>query len=123
MLRMTPRALALISLLPLSLPAQSPPASYADAIEGRAGRGQPVIHYVVRADLADRSALAVEMQLRNAPDTLHLRIPVWAPGAYRLAYFGRNVRGSAVGTSPVTTRQSAGSSNVTWAGASFSPSR
>jgi predicted metalloprotease with PDZ domain len=47
---------------------------------------------VVRADAGDRSAFTVEMRLRNAPDTLHLRIPVWAPGAYRLAWFGRNVR-------------------------------
>jgi predicted metalloprotease with PDZ domain len=55
-----------------------------------------VVRYVVRADVADRSGFAVEMRLRNAPDTLHLRLPVWAPGAYRLAGFASNVRDLAV---------------------------
>lgn len=97
---MSPLRATLVSAL-LSLPlaaigapaaAQSPVTGYGDAFEGRAGRTQPVVHYVVRADAADRSGLAVEVRIRNAPDTLHLRIPVWAPGAYRLANFGRNVR-------------------------------
>ena len=79
-----------------SLPAQVPLGGYASAIEGRAGRAQPVVRYVVRADLADRSGFAVEMRIRNAPDTLRLRIPVWAPGAYRLAGFAANVRDVAV---------------------------
>ena len=86
------RALLLLPLFASPLAAQSPVADYGDAIEGRAARAAPVVHYVVRADAADRSAFTVEMRLRNAPDTLHLRIPVWAPGAYRLAWFGRNVR-------------------------------
>jgi len=87
------RALALLPLLAASpLPAQAPLGDYADAFEGRSGPTQPVVRYVVRADPSERTGFTVEMQLREAPDTLHLRIPVWAPGAYRLAYFGRNVR-------------------------------
>ena len=86
------RALALLPLLAVALPAQSAVGDYADAFEGRSDRTEPVVRYVVRADAAERTGFTVEMQLREAPDTLHLRIPVWAPGAYRLAYFGRNVR-------------------------------
>ena len=87
---------AALALPALPLAAQAPLAGYADAFEGRAGRTQPVVRYVVRADVADRSGFAVEMRLRNAPDTLHLRLPVWAPGAYRLAGFASNVRDLAV---------------------------
>lgn len=99
--------------------AQSPVTSYGDAFEGRAGRTQPEVHYVVHADAADRSGFAVEMRLRNAPDTLRLRIPVWAPGAYRLANFGRNVRDLAVAGAdgkavPVVREVVAGDSSSGW---------
>ncbi|HET7459377.1 MAG TPA: hypothetical protein VFJ74_17125 [Gemmatimonadaceae bacterium] len=94
---MRPARLALAALVAAApaLSAQVPLSGYASAIEGRAGRTQPVVRYVVRADLADRSGFAVEMHVRNAPDTLRLRIPVWAPGAYRLAGFAENIRGVA----------------------------
>lgn len=97
------RFAAAVATVVLAAPAQAvvaqvPLGGYASAIEGRGGRTQPVVRYVVRADLADRSAFAVEMRVGNAPDTLRLRIPVWAPGAYRLAGFAANVRDLSVST-------------------------
>jgi predicted metalloprotease with PDZ domain len=93
------RALALVvgSTLALSpVRAQQPLTTYDDAFEARRGREQPVVRYTVRIDPADRTGYDVEMRLGNAPDTVRLRMPVWAPGAYRLANFARYVRGLGV---------------------------
>jgi predicted metalloprotease with PDZ domain len=90
---MTRLALALLALVvPCALGAQDSISTYADAFESRLHASQPQLAYTVRADPADLSAWRMELAVRNAPDTLRLTIPVWAPGAYRLVDFWRQVR-------------------------------
>jgi predicted metalloprotease with PDZ domain len=76
--------------------AQVPNATYSDAFELRRDRHQPVLSYTVRVNPSDLSAFDVRVDIRNASDTLRLAIPVWAPGAYRIANFYRNIRGLSV---------------------------
>ena len=93
--RLRPALLALLGVATLAVAAvgaQVPLATYADAFEARRDRSQPTVHYVVRVDPSDRAGYSVELRLRNASDTLRLRMPAWAPGAYRLANFARYVR-------------------------------
>lgn len=98
----TPRALALAALLlaPASAPAPFRPlqaqerlATYADAFEARHDRAQPVVRYVVRVAPGDWRRWHVEMHVRATTDTLRLRIPTWAPGAYRTVPFHRYLEG------------------------------
>ena len=110
------RGLALAGTLLLSaaaLPAQEPFDTFADAMEVRAGAEQPVLHYTVRVDAADLTGYTVELRVRNAPDTLRLQLPVWAPGAYRLANFARYVRDMTV-TSGGRTARVARPDSSTW---------
>lgn len=86
------RLLSATLLLAPTLAAQSPLRGYSDAIEARYASDQPEIRYAVTVDPADRTGYAVEMRIGDAPDTLRLAIPIWAPGAYRVAMFARNVR-------------------------------
>ena len=86
--------LALAALLaPALLGAQDSISTYAEGFESRLHPTQPQLAYTVRVDPADRSAWRMELAVRNAPDTLRLMIPVWAPGAYRVVDFWRQVRG------------------------------
>ena len=90
---MTRLPLALLALvLPCALRAQDSISTYAEGFEARLHVTQPQLAYTVRADPADLSAWHLELAVRNAPDTLRLTIPVWAPGAYRLVDFWRQVR-------------------------------
>jgi predicted metalloprotease with PDZ domain len=91
MRRLIPAALlAVASVSPLR--AQDPLRSYSEAFELRLDRTQPELRYDVQVDPADYSAYRVTLTIRNAPDTLNLQLPIWAPGAYRVANFARNVR-------------------------------
>ncbi len=63
--------LALVSL-PLGALAQNPYRHYTDAVQGRFNRSQPVVSYRLRVDSTDLSGFAVEMRIRNAPDTVRL---------------------------------------------------
>jgi predicted metalloprotease with PDZ domain len=83
-------ATALVVAGPLA--AQDPLRTYSDAFELRLDRTQPELHYDVRVSAGDYSAYGVTLSVRNAPDTLRLRLPIWAPGAYRVANFARNLR-------------------------------
>ncbi|MDB4899282.1 MAG: hypothetical protein JWN53_1090, partial [Gemmatimonadetes bacterium] len=76
--------------------AQDPLYRYSEAFEQRLDRSQPRLSYDVHVDPVDYGAYAVTLTVRNAPDTLRLRLPVWAPGAYRVANFARNLRDLAV---------------------------
>ena len=106
--RRAARGLALAGALLLAaaaaLPAQEPLEAFADAMEVRAGAEQPVLHYTVRVDAADLTGYTVELRVRNAPDTLRLQMPVWAPGAYRVANFARYVRDFTVSSGGRTAR-------------------
>lgn len=87
------RMFALGALIPFALPAQDPLHTYSDAFEVRFDRAQPVVHYTVRATPpSDSLGYHVTMMVTNAPATLRLAIPVWAPGAYRLANFHRYIK-------------------------------
>jgi len=44
----------------------------ADAVEARFARSQPIVHYAIRVDSSNLTAFAVEMNIRNAPDTFRL---------------------------------------------------
>ena len=52
--------------------AQNPIRHPADAVEARFARSQPIVHYAMRVDSSNLSAFAVEMNIRNAPDTFQL---------------------------------------------------
>ena len=52
--------------------AQHPLRHYRDAVDIRYGRSQPVVGYTLRVDAADLTGFAVEMRIRNVPDTFHL---------------------------------------------------
>ncbi|HEX9894121.1 MAG TPA: PDZ domain-containing protein [Gemmatimonadales bacterium] len=52
--------------------AQPPYRHFAEAVDVRAGRSQPVLGYTLRVDSTDLSSVRVELRIRNAPDTLRL---------------------------------------------------
>ena len=92
------RRLAALLLPLLALPAraalaQDPLGRFSDAFEAQVGAGQPELRYTVRVDPAAPQQYAVELRVRGAADTLVLRMPVWAPGAYRVADFAQYVHG------------------------------
>jgi predicted metalloprotease with PDZ domain len=101
-----------------ALGAQQPSASYADAFEAPRRRTDPAALYTVRVDAADPTGYAVALVLRRPDDaaarpdawgdTLTLAFPRWAPGAYRLAEFGRyaqDVAATADGRPAAVTRR------------------
>jgi predicted metalloprotease with PDZ domain len=98
-LRLAAAALAAAAPLvtaPLAAPlaAQQPNASYADAFELPRRRGDPALAYTVRVDTADVRAYAVTLDVERPPldadgASTTLAFARWAPGAYRLAEFGR----------------------------------
>jgi len=91
--------LAAVMFEPLAVrcaPAQVPNSNYSDAFELRRDRHQPVLFYTVRVNPTELSGFDVRLDIRNAPDTLKISIPVWAPGAYRVANFYQNIRGFTV---------------------------
>jgi predicted metalloprotease with PDZ domain len=63
--------LALVLCAP-SVSAQDPYRHYTEAVQVRFARSQPVVSYRLRVDSADLSGFAVEMRIRNAPDTVRL---------------------------------------------------
>lgn len=99
--------LAPAALAPAGARAQLPNATYADAFAVPRRRTDPAVRYAVRVDTADLRGYAVAMELTRpadaapagAPDplgrALTVALPRWAPGAYRLAEFGRYARGLA----------------------------
>jgi hypothetical protein len=52
--------------------AQHPLRHHTDAVETRYARSQPVVGYTLRVDTADLAAFAMEMRIRNVPDTFRL---------------------------------------------------
>jgi predicted metalloprotease with PDZ domain len=86
------RALALVAVA-MPLAAQQPaPAGYADAFEGRRPAGAPQVRYAVRVRGDAPAGYDVTMTVRGAPDTVRITFPAWAPGAYRIANFARNIQ-------------------------------
>jgi predicted metalloprotease with PDZ domain len=95
-------ALAAPALAAPAARAQQPNASYADAFEVPRRRTDPAAVYTVRVDTTDLTGYAVALELRVPPDArsaadpwggpLTVAFPRWAPGAYRLAEFGRYAR-------------------------------
>ena len=65
--------LALAVVLPVTpAGAQHPLRHPVDAVELRFSLAQPVLHYLLRVDPADWSGFAVELRIRNAPDSFQL---------------------------------------------------
>jgi predicted metalloprotease with PDZ domain len=71
---MTRACLVSVALLALArgAHAQHPLQHPVDAVELRFSRSQPVMSYTLRVDSADLTGYAVELRIRNAPDTFHL---------------------------------------------------
>lgn len=104
--RLRPRTIAALAALLLAAPAATPPAAraqqpnatYADAFEVPRRRTDPAAFYTVRVDTTDLTGYAVTLELRRPADApgaaapLTVALPRWAPGAYRLAEFGRYTR-------------------------------
>jgi predicted metalloprotease with PDZ domain len=69
-----PRLTAVALWLALVPPAraQHPLRHFADAVEVRFARSQPVLRYRLRVDSSDLSGFDVEITIRNAPDTFRL---------------------------------------------------
>jgi len=70
------KATALVFLMLLAVistaRAQHPLRQNTGAVEIRYARSQPVVGYTLRVDTADLTAFAVEMRIRNIPDTFRL---------------------------------------------------
>ena len=62
----------ILSLMPVCFFAQHPFKHWTDAIETRYDNKQPVINYTLTIDSTDTSFFAVEMRIRNIPDTFHV---------------------------------------------------
>jgi predicted metalloprotease with PDZ domain len=71
MLRRATPVLALLAIS-MKLPAQQPFSHFSEGVEARFARAQPVISYRLRVDPTDLTGFAVEMRIRNAPDTIRL---------------------------------------------------
>ena len=61
-----------VCLLVTAVLAQHPIRHPMDALEARFAASQPVVHYRIRVDSSDLSGFAVEMRIRNAPDTFRV---------------------------------------------------
>lgn len=89
---------------PTAARAQQPNTTYADAFELPRRRTDLAAFYTVRVDTADLTGYAVTLELRRPADApgsgapLTVALPRWAPGAYRLAEFGRYARDFAATT-------------------------
>ena len=60
------------SLLPIDAAAQNPQRHFTDGVDARFAKSHPVITYRLTLSDRDTSAFAVEMTLRNAPDTFRI---------------------------------------------------
>lgn len=65
-------ALVVSLLLPAAALSQHPFRHYAEAFEVRHSAAQPVVSYTLRVDPADTSGFAMEMRVRNVPDTFRV---------------------------------------------------
>lgn len=63
---------ALIATIAVAAGAQNPIRHPADAVDARFARSQPIVRYAIRVDSSNLTAFAVEMNIRNAPDTFSL---------------------------------------------------
>jgi predicted metalloprotease with PDZ domain len=63
---------SLLVAITVAAGAQNPIRHPADAVEARFARSQPIVRYAIRVDSSNLSAFAVEMNIRNAPDTFRL---------------------------------------------------
>jgi predicted metalloprotease with PDZ domain len=64
-------ALALFAIT-ATASAQHPLVHFSDGVDARFARAQPIVSYRLRVDPRDLSGFAVEMRVRNAPDTIRL---------------------------------------------------
>jgi predicted metalloprotease with PDZ domain len=62
----------LLSLRSACFFAQHPFTHWTDAIEARYDDKQPIVNYTLTVDTSDTSFFAVEMRIRNIPDTFHV---------------------------------------------------
>lgn len=63
---------ALVLLLPASVLAQQPFRRFTEAVEVRYAATQPIVSYTLRVDPSDTTGFAMEMRIRNAPDTFRV---------------------------------------------------
>jgi predicted metalloprotease with PDZ domain len=74
MLRRVAVVAVALALLAISrrAPAQHPFTHFSEGVEARFARSQPVVSYRLHVDPNDLTGFAVEMRIRNAPDTIRL---------------------------------------------------
>lgn len=72
LIRRTTSFASLLVTVTVASGAQNPIRHPADAVEARFARSQPIVRYAIRVDSSNLSAFAVEMNIRNAPDTFRL---------------------------------------------------
>src|SRR5438093_242040 len=101
----------LVALAALAAPAaratalaQHPLRHPADAVEIQFARSQPVAHYTLRVDTVDLSAFAVELRLRNVPDTFRLAMVAHPEYDDRYWRYVEDLRVAAAGGPGAVTR-------------------
>ena len=65
-------AATIFILVMLSASAQHPFKHWTESIETRYNMNQPVVDYLLTVDSTDFSSFAVEMKIRNVPDTFYV---------------------------------------------------
>ena len=98
---------ALATVAPLAAPAvaQHPLAHPVDAVEIRFARAQPIVSYALRIDPADLTVFAVEMRVRNVPDTFRVAMAAHPEYDDRFWRFVEDLRVSAGERPGVVTRE------------------
>src|SRR6059036_678927 len=89
---------------PATALAQHPLRHPADAVEIQFARSQPVAHYTLRVDTVDLSAFAVELRLRNVPDTFRLAMVAHPEYDDRYWRYVEDLRVAAAGGPGAVTR-------------------
>src|SRR5213080_1785620 len=89
---------------PATALAQHPLRHPADAVEIQFARSQPVAHYTLRVDTADLSAFAIELRLRNVPDTFRLAMVAHPEYDDRYWRYVEDLRVAAAGGPGAVTR-------------------
>jgi predicted metalloprotease with PDZ domain len=98
---------ALATVVPFAAPAlgQHPLAHPADAVEIRFARAQPIVSYALRIDPADLTVFAVEMRVRNVPDTFRVAMAAHPEYDDRFWRFVEDLRISAAERPGIVTRE------------------
>ncbi|MDQ6830983.1 MAG: hypothetical protein M3081_19135 [Gemmatimonadota bacterium] len=90
--------------MPVIVESQHPLKSYLDGVESRFANSQPIVSYRLRVDPADLSAFAVEMRIRNAPDTIRIAMAAHPEYDDRYSRYVEGMRAESKGAERSVTR-------------------